>query len=78
MLVQLREILEAEKGTASAAAEPVAAAFVQKDQWQDIVLLQLTSTSGIPYTFALPSRNAAEIADRLKIESSKGSSTGNA
>ena len=60
------------------AAEEIREIHVQKDQWSDVVLVQLTTVLAIPYTFQISSQMAAEIADRLKTESEKPTQTGHA
>jgi hypothetical protein len=52
-------------------AENVAATHIQKDRWANVVLMQLITPGGVPYTFALPPQVASDIADRLKTESAK-------
>ncbi len=51
------------------AAEQVQACHIQKDRWQDVILVQLITPQGIPYSFAMTATAAADIAGRLKIES---------
>ncbi len=71
--------VESRRGQMTAiAAEDVAAAHIQKDRWVDVVLFQLTTSQGVPYNFAMPRHVAAEIADRLKIESAKPHQVGSA
>ena len=53
------------------AAEPVAAAGVQRERLHDVVLLQLITQSGTPYTFSLDLEAARDISARLKTESAK-------
>ena len=78
MLLQMREALEKEKSTETVAAETVVDVHVQKERWSDMVLVQMMTPHGIPYTFAIPTQAAGEIADRLKIESAKPTETGRA
>jgi hypothetical protein len=78
MLLQLRQILHSKKGMASVAGEQVHSSHIQKDRWTDTVIVQLTTPSGIPYTFGIPTRVASEIADQLKTESAKPTQTGRA
>lgn len=76
MLTELRAQLDKKGGIASVAAEQVAAAHIQKDRWTDVVLVQLITPRGVPYSFAVRCQDAADIADRLKIESAKGTQSG--
>jgi hypothetical protein len=72
MLTGLRAQLDAQEGKmAVVAAEQVRAAHVQKERWHELVLLQLITPGGVPYLFAIPCRDAADIAARLKTESEK-------
>jgi hypothetical protein len=59
-------------------AEEVAVTQIQRDRWQDRVLMQLTTPQGVPYTFAFPPQIANSIADQLKGESAKPHQVGNA
>jgi hypothetical protein len=76
--LELRRILDQAKGMKTVAAEQVAASHVQKDQWENIVMMQLTTPMGVPYTFALRPEDAAAIAVQLKTESAKPHLTGKA
>jgi hypothetical protein len=69
MLLELAQLLRQEQVMTTVAAEQVASSLIQRDLWQNVVLMQLTTPAGIPYTFALPLDDAAYIADQLKIES---------
>jgi hypothetical protein len=79
ILMELRIQLEARgAGMASVNAEEVAAAHIQRERWRDVVLLQLITPAGVPYTFALSQEASVDISARLKIESAKSSQRGNA
>jgi hypothetical protein len=78
MLSELRHVLYEAQGMKSIAAEAVAASHVQMDQWENVVLMQLITPQGVPYTFALKPQEAAEIADQLKTESAKPHQSGSA
>jgi hypothetical protein len=78
MLKALRGALDSERGMATIAGERVEGCHIQKDRWKDEVILQLITPSGIPYTFGIPTRDAAQIAERLRIDSAKPTQTGNA
>jgi hypothetical protein len=71
MLSELRRVLDSEKKMEAVSAENVAATHIQKDRWANVVLMQLITPGGVPYTFALPPQVASDIADRLKTESAK-------
>ena len=60
------------------AAEKVGATLIEKDRWSNAVLLQLTTPQGVPYTFELSPQHAAEMADRLRVESAKPHQVGHA
>lgn len=80
LFVELQKAAAAAEGTLmrATAAEKVAMTHIQKDRWSDVVLLQLTTPQGVPYTFELPPRLASEIADQLKTESAKPHQAGHA
>jgi hypothetical protein len=78
MLLELQAAVYVGKGMESSAAEEIRSSHVQKDRWNDSVIVQLTTPAGIPYTFAMPTRVAAGIADQLRIESSKPTEVGTA
>ena len=80
MLAELRAQIQAKRdGTmAPIAAEQIQACHIQKDPWQDVILVQLINPQGIPYSFAMTSAAASDIAARLKIESEKPTRTGSA
>jgi hypothetical protein len=78
MLFQLRQILDDARAVETIPAEEVAVTQIQRDRWQDRVLMQLTTPQGVPYTFAFPSQIANSIADQLKAESAKPHRVGNA
>jgi hypothetical protein len=79
MFLTLQEVLESEKkGIASVAAEQIAVAHIQQDRWTGNVIFQVTTPTGIPYNFVMPSQVASDIADRLKTESAKPYQTGTA
>jgi hypothetical protein len=46
--------------------------------WSDNVVVQWTTTQGIPYLFEIPSQTAVAIADRLKTEAAKPTRAGHA
>jgi len=71
MFVELRRILTEANTAKAIAAEKVASSHVQKDRWENVVLMQLTTPEGVPYTFSLPPHVAAGIAEQLKTESAK-------
>ena len=78
MWAEFRSRLDQQGGVAPISAEQVSASHVQKERWTDVVLLQLITPAGIPYSFAIPTRDAADIADRLKTESAIPTQTGSA
>ena len=78
MLFQLRQILDEARAVETIPAEEVAVTQVQRDRWQDRILMQLTTPQGVPYTFAFPPQIANSIADQLKTESAKIHHVGNA
>jgi hypothetical protein len=79
MFSHLQSVVQSQKqGQSAVAAEAVAGAHIQKDRWQDIVIFQLTTPQGIPYNFAMPTKVASDIADRLKTESAKSTDVGHA
>ena len=53
-------------------------ADIQKDEWSDQVFLKLTTDQGIPYIFQFHVQNAVALSERLKIEGSKATQTGQA
>ena len=71
MCTTLRDAAIAGNVIRPSAAEPVAAAIVQRERLHDVVLLQLITQSGTPYTFALDREAATDISARLKTESAK-------
>ncbi len=72
MCTTLREAAIAGNVIRSTSAEEVAAVIVQRERLHDLVLLQLITPSGTPYTFALDRHAAIDISERLKTESAKG------
>jgi len=78
MLAELRRILMTAQASKCIVAEKVASSHVQKDSWENIVIMQLMTPQGTPYTFALPPHDAAEIANQLRIESAKPHQAGTA
>ena len=75
----MRNVIHAAKSLEPTSAEPIASHLIQKEDWSDVVLMQLVTPQGVPYTFELSRQTAIEIADRLKTESAKGvTQTGNA
>jgi hypothetical protein len=60
MFFELRRILHEAKGMKSVAGEQVASSHIQKDRWENVVLMQLTTPQGVPYTFAIPPQIAAD------------------
>ena len=78
-LSELRSQLDARGGgMAPVAAERASVSHVQKDRWSDVVLLQLITPRGVPYSFAIPCQAVANIAARLRTESDKPTATGTA
>lgn len=66
-------------GTAQAVvAQDVHQVTIEKDPWQDAIVIRFLSIEGIPHTFAVPPKNALEIAERLRIEASKPHQAGTA
>jgi hypothetical protein len=59
-------------------AQDVSQVTVEKDPWQDQIVIRFLSPEGIPHTFAVPPKNALEIADRLKSEAAKPHRVGQA
>ena len=78
MCTALREAAIAGNVTRPIAAEPVADTIVQRDRLHDLVLLQLITLSGAPYTFSLDHQAAIDISDQLKTESAKSVPRGTA
>jgi hypothetical protein len=78
MLSELRRILMTSQTSKSIVAEKVASSHVQKDSWENLVIMQLMTPQGTPYTFALPPQDAAEIANQLRTESAKPHQVGSA
>jgi hypothetical protein len=83
MLPALSQIVtavrESQRGTAQqVVAEDVRECVVEKDQWEDVVVVRFVSVNGAPYTFAIPPQSAREIAERLRIEAAKPHQVGRA
>lgn len=78
MFFELKKIMATQKGMETTAAEELAAFHIQKERWNDLVLVELITSQGVPYTFAIPNEIAADIADRLKTESGKSTQVGSA
>jgi hypothetical protein len=78
MHVELCRVLLEKKTMKASCAEVVESSFVERDPWAGVVLMQLTSRSAVPYTFAIDPKLASEIAHHLKTESAKGGKPGNA
>jgi hypothetical protein len=79
MLTHLRRSIQAQAGAMEpAAAETLAEIHIQKERWSDQVILKLVTVNQIEHTFVLSSDIAADIADRLKNESSKTTAVGTA
>lgn len=78
MLSELRAQLDKQGGMAPVAAEKIVASHIQKERWSNVVLLQLITPQGVPYSFAVRCQDAADIADRLKTESAKPTQSGSA
>lgn len=70
---------ESQRGTAQqVVAEELRECLVERDRWEDVVIMRLISLHGVPYTFAIPPQNALEIAERLKSEAQKPHQVGQA
>ena len=67
----LRTALSSQNAVEPVAAEPIQQVHIQKAFLTDDVIVQLTTHSGIPFSFQIPSQSAEEIADRLKTEAQK-------
>jgi hypothetical protein len=78
MVRQLEVMMRAENAATSTAVERIAEAHVQKERWQDLILLRFVSIDGVPYAFGIPAAEAAQLAEMLKTESSKPTQVGNA
>lgn len=78
MLKGLSDELARTQGVQGISAEQVQIVHVHKERWEDIVILRLTTPTGIPYAFQLSPQQAAETADQLKTESTKPTQTGRA
>jgi len=83
MLPALSQIVtavrESKRGTVQqVVAEDVRECVVEKDRWENVVVLRFVSANGAPYTFAIPPQNAREIAERLIIEAAKPHQVGQA
>jgi hypothetical protein len=66
MFLELQRVVYQAQGIEPSAAEEVHSSHIQKDRWSDNVIVQLTTPAGVPYSFAIPSQIAADIAVRLK------------
>jgi hypothetical protein len=73
MMSELRAVQQQSGATESPPAEMVTGAVVRQER--DVVLLQLMTQLGIPYTFAIPAAHAAELAERLRGGSGGGEGT---
>jgi hypothetical protein len=78
MFVELRRLLLEKQAMKSGSAEEVESSHVQRDRWENKVILQLTTPQGVPYTFSIDPKFAVEIADQLRSESAKSGPVGNA
>jgi hypothetical protein len=78
MFLELRQVLHAARGMKSVAAEKIASSHIQRDRWEGMVIMQLTTPQGVPYTFQMSPEDAAGIADQLKTESVRTGKPGNA
>ena len=78
MFAELRQLQFKKQTMKSITAEEVASSHIQKDKWENKVIMQLTTPKGIPYTFAFDPKFAAEIADHLKTASARNEKPGNA
>ena len=59
-------------------AQDVHQVIVEKDRWEDLIVIRFLSIEGIPHTFAVPPKNALDIAERLKTEAAKPHQIGTA
>lgn len=78
MFLELQKILRQKNKMESIAAEELHSTVIYKEKFSDRVILQIVTDKGVPYTFALPTKDAADIADQLKTESAKPTQTGHA
>ena len=78
MLKPLTDALAQAKGMVLISGEEVGSLHVQKERWEDVVILRLTTPEGIPHAFRMSPQTAVDIADRLKTESAKPTEAGNA
>jgi hypothetical protein len=74
----LRMALTAQGEIEPVAAEQIQLVQFQKEQWSDVILMQLTTVQGVPYIFQFPSQYASEIVAQLKTEAAKPTQVGNA
>ena len=68
---ELRQILQTAKAMEPTAAEEIGGHRIHADSWSPVVLVELVTPQGVPYTFEVSRQMANEIADRLKSESAK-------
>ena len=59
-------------------AQDVSQCVVEKDQWNDLVVIRLVTLEGVPHTFAVAPQNALNIAGQLKSEVEKPHQVGTA
>src|SRR5690348_8296887 len=78
LFVAVQNSLYEKKTMKGASAEAVASTHIQRDRWANVVLMQLSTPEGVPYTFAIPPQVAADMAEQLKTESSLPHQAGNA
>ncbi len=78
MVRELEVTMRSQNVAANTAVEKIAEAHVQKERWQDLVILRFVSADGVPYTFGIPTAEAAQLAEMLKTESVKPTQTGRA
>jgi hypothetical protein len=78
MVSELKRISAVSNAMEATPAELVTATHIHRERWANVVLMQLTTPTGIPYSFALSPQAASDIADQLKTESAKPHQTGTA
>lgn len=73
MFLELRRSLHGTGAMKDIPTEAVASSHVQKDRAHNVILMQLTTPQGVPYTFAMSPQAAIGIADQLTDAAFKAS-----
>jgi hypothetical protein len=74
----LRMALEEQSAWVTVATELLRAVDVQKSPLSGDIIMQATTTQGVPYIFRIPPQMAIALADRLRTEALKDISMGSA